>query len=164
MDGGVSKTYVDTSYFVTAALNEENADEVRRMFFRLKNNAFRVVVPQLVLGETVAKILEKRSGYHERSDCLGRLHGMFSEYAIDVRSCLPNVSVKTCEIIPDIHANDDRITANDAMILAQVLADPESKFFITADRVLLDGEWITRYEQSLHGKYRRVRLKITDSV
>ena len=54
-----------------------------------------------------------------------------------------------------------RLTPNDAMILSEVLADPDSKFFFTRDGDILENLKIKNYENSLfEDGSRNTRLKI----
>ena len=50
-------TYVDTNYFLSLILDD--VDEAQHLFYTLRSPSYHVLVPQLVLGEITAKILEK---------------------------------------------------------------------------------------------------------
>lgn len=63
----------------------------------------------------------------------------------------------------DLLEVDDQIDPNDALIVSQVLADPDSKFFFTNDTKMLDNQKILGYEYELRKTDRRnTRLKIID--
>ena len=59
---------------------------------------------------------------------------------------------------------DEWLDATDAMILSQVLSDPDSKFFFTTDSAMLRNAVIMDAEKSLRGEgKRRAILKISDT-
>ena len=71
----------------------------------------------------------------------------------------------TPRIMPDIQELDERLTPNDAMILSEVLADPDSKFFFTRDNDMLENLKIKKYESALFEcGSRNTRLKIRDDL
>ena len=125
----------------------------------MKKGSYRILAPQLVLGEITAKILEK-SKPSELPDRLQRYHLLFSEYGID-HSCLPGVGRCVSQHMSHLEEIDDRLDPNDALILSQILADPDSKFFFTADTKIRHNPKIMEYESELYSKGdRSTRLKI----
>lgn len=88
--GGPSRAYVDTHYFLSVIFEEDVACDARRLFYSLQSRSYRVLVPQLVLGEINAKILEK-TGVSELHDRFQKYASVFSDYGID-HSCLPGVA------------------------------------------------------------------------
>lgn len=127
------------------------------------NNSYRVLVPQIILGEIVAKILDKSDAVSLRND-LGKL-GEVLKYKISVEECLPGTSRDTPRIMLDMQSLDERLTPNDTMILSEVLADPDSKFFFTRDSNMLENLKIKNYENSLfESGSRNTHLKIRGSL
>ena len=57
--GGTSRAYVDTHYLLSIILEESDAKAARHLLYKLRDNSYRILVPQTVLGEATAKILEK---------------------------------------------------------------------------------------------------------
>ena len=159
--GGPSRAYVDTHYFLSVIFEEDVACDARRLFYALRNRSYRVLVPQLVLGEISAKILEK-TGADMLPDRLQKYASLFSDYGID-HSCLPGVGRHVPQCMSELQEIDGQIDPNDALIVSQVLADPDSKFFFTNDAKMLDNQRIREYESKLRGTNRRnTRLKIID--
>ncbi|MDE0267224.1 MAG: hypothetical protein OXK17_09500 [Thaumarchaeota archaeon] len=159
--GGPSRAYVDTHYFLSVIFEEDVACDARRLFYSLQSRSYRVLVPQLVLGEINAKILEK-TGVSELHDRFQKYASVFSDYGID-HSCLPGVGRHVSRCMSDLLEVDDQIDPNDALIVSQVLADPDSKFFFTNDTKMLDNQKILGYEYELRKTDRRnTRLKIID--
>ena len=162
--GGVSRAYIDTHYFLSIVYDEGDSQDARLLLSQLGSNSYRVLVPQIILGEIVAKILDKSDADSLRND-LGKLGEIFFKYKISVEECLPGTSKDTPRIMLDMQGLDERLTPNDAMILSEVLADPDSKFFFTRDRVILASLKIKKYENSLfEDRSRNTRLKIRDDL
>ena len=160
--GGVSRVYVDTHYFLSIVYDEDDAPDARLLLSQLDNNAYRVLVPQIILGESVAKILAKSDADSLRND-LGKLCEIFFKHNISVEECLPGASRDAPRIMLDLQGTDERLTPNDAMILSEVLADPDSKFFFTSDSDIMVSLKIKEYESDLFDSgFRNTRLKIRD--
>lgn len=161
---GVSRTYVDAHYFLSLIYDEDDAQDARRLFSRLNHSIYRVLLPQIMLGEIVAKILDK-SDKGSLMDDFGRLCTIFFKYGISVEKCLPGIGANVPRIMLDIQRLDERLMPNDAMILSEVLADPDSKFFFTNDRDILMSLKIKQYERDLfESGSRNTRLKIRGSL
>ena len=158
--GGPSRTYVDTHYFLSLIF-EDDADEAQHLFYTLRSPSYHVLVPQLVLGEITAKILEKSSS-NDLSDRFQKYCSLFSDYNLD-HSCLLGVDEDACLHVSKLRAIDDWLDPNDALILSQALADPHSKFFLTHDTKMLDNQKIVNDERELRDNSRRyTQLKIKD--
>ena len=107
-----------------------------------------MLVPQIILGESVAKILDKSDADSLRND-LGKLGEIFFKYKIGVDKCLPGTSRNVPRTILDMQCLDECLMPNDATILSEVLADPDSKFFFTRDSDILENLKIKNYESGL---------------
>ncbi len=119
-------------------------------------------MPQILLGEVVAKILDKSDADSLKND-LENLDEIFFKYKISVEECIPGVGRDTPRIMLDIQDLDERLTPNDAMILSEVLADPDSKFFFTRDSDILENLKIKNCENSMfEDGSRNTHLKIRD--
>ncbi|MDE0267216.1 MAG: PIN domain-containing protein [Thaumarchaeota archaeon] len=161
--GGTSRAYVDTHYFLSLIFEDDDASDVKRLFYKLQNGSYRILVPQLVLGEITAKILGK-SQSDELPDRLQKYHSLFSVYHID-HSCLPGVDRRVSQHMSNLENIDDWLDPNDTLILSQVLADPNSKFFFTVDTKILYNPKILDYEYELRKDGdRTTKLKITESL
>ncbi len=162
--GGVSEAYIDTHYFLSIVYDEGDSQDARLLLSQLDNNAYRVLVPQIILGEIVAKILKKSDANSLRND-LGKLGEIFFKYKISVYECLPGTSKNTPRIMLDMQNLDERLTPNDTIILSEVLADPDSKFFFTRDSNILENLKIKNYERSMfESGSRNTHLKIRGSL
>ena len=162
--GGISRAYLDTYNFLNLFTEESSRDLTRSLFYKLKQNSYHVIVPQIILGEIVSQILEKPDKEERLSD-FRKFHNLFFDYNINVNECLPGMSENACEIMSKIRNIDEYIDPNDAIILAHVLADPDSKFFITPDSKILGNQKLIKYANSLYmdGK-RNTKLKIQESI
>ena len=112
----------------------------------------------------MSQILE-RFDPAERPFYFEKFLGIFSTYDIDVSGCLPGIPENTCEIVSEMHRTDPWLDPNDTLILAQALADPDAKFFFTADSKLLGSKAIRAYERALREAGRRnTELKIVQWI
>lgn len=139
--------------------DEGDSQDARRLFSQLDNNAYHVLVPQIILGKIVAKILDKSDSNSLWND-LGNLCEIFFKHKINVEECLPNISRYVLRIMLDVQDLDERLTPNDVTILSEVLADPYSKFFFIRGRTMLESLKIKKYESGLfEGGSRNAPLK-----
>lgn len=129
--------------------------------YKASKGSFEIVVPQIVLGEAVSKILKRGKGARRLMD---RLVGTIEKYGIDIDRCLVPVSKSTFEIM-EMRRRDQRLDGTDIAILAHALADPDAKFFLTIDVDMMDNPAIDGYEIELRDEGRRnVKLNITDRI
>ena len=161
--GGTSRAYVDTHYLLSIIFEEGDAEAARHLLYTLRGRSYHILVLQTVLGEVTAKILEKSSP-DELPDRLRIYHSLLLDCGIDY-SCLPGIDRRAPRYMLGLQAVDDRLDPNDALIVSQVLADPDSKFFFTADAEMRRNTAILDYESSLREKGdRNTRLKIRESL
>jgi len=161
--GGPSRAYVDTHYFLSLIFEEDTAGVARHLLYTLKSHSYHVLVPQTVLGEITAKILEKSSA-DELLDRLRTYHSVFSDYGID-HLCLPGIDRRAPGYMSDLQKIDDQLDPNDALLISQVLADPNSKFFFTTDAKMRHNPEILDYESRLREQGdRSTKLKIRESL
>ena len=123
--GGTSRAYADTHYLLSIIFEEGDAEAARHLLYTLRGRSYHMLVLQTVLGEVTAKILEK-SGPDELPDRLRIYHSTLLDCGIDF-SCLPGVDRRAPRYMLDLQEVDDRLDPNDALIISQVLADPDSK-------------------------------------
>ena len=156
--GGTSRAYVDTHYLLSFVFEETAAEETRRLLYKLRGDSYRILVSQTVLGEVTAKILQR----YESGDIPERFQrygSLFSDYGID-HVCLPGVDKDSGYHMSELQKIDDRLDPTDTLIISQVLADPDSKFFFTHDKDILDNKCIMEYEyQMREAKQRNTLLK-----
>lgn len=161
--GGPSRAYVDTHYFLSLIFKDDAAAAARQLLYTLRGHGYHVLVPQTVLGEITAKIMEKsRPG--ELLTNLQVYHGILSQYGIDY-TCLLGVSRDAPRHMSYLQENDVWLDPNDMLIVSQVLADPDSKFFFTADGKIRRSIAIRDYESRLRDAGdRNTKLKIRESL
>ena len=158
---GVSRVYFDSHYLLEVVFEGKHKDEVERLLYATSRDGFETLVPQTVLGETVSKILA-RDGHEGMPD---RLDRTLQKYGIDARRCLPPAPKGAFAIMEELRRMDERLDATDTMILAQVLADPDSKFFFTLDEKMSDNYAVGKCEEGLRRSgHRNTKLKITDRI
>lgn len=158
---GVSRAYLDSSYLISLIKGEDGAREVKRMLYKLRSNAFDVFVPHVVLGEVCGVIFRDFKSDHDRRDKMTMLVDVMRSNKIPWENMKP--AKKDAFGIMAILSKDEWLDATDAMILAHILSDPDSKFFFTTDDAMLENVVATDLEISLRGEgKRRASLEILD--
>ena len=159
---GVSRAYIDSYYLLAVVLERPEKADAERLLYALSRGGFETLVPQTVLGETVSKILTRGK---DAPRLLDRLVRTLEKHGIDARRCLPPAPKGAFAIMEELRRMDDRLDATDAMILAQVLADPEAKFLFTPDGEMNNNKAVREYETELRrGGLRNEKLKITERI
>ena len=159
---GVSRVYFDSHYLLEVVFEGEHKDEVERLLYATSRDGFETLVPQTVLGETVSKILTRGK---DAPRLLDRLVRTLEKHGIDARRCLPPAPKGAFAIMEELRRMDERLDATDTMILAQVLADPDSKFSFTLDEKMSDNYAVGKCEEGLRRSgHRNTKLKITDRI
>ena len=159
---GVSRVYFDSHYLLEVVFEGKHKDEVERLLYATSRGGFEVFVPQTVLGETVSKILTRGK---DAPRLLDRLARTLEKHGIDARRCLPPAPKRAFAIMEELRKRDERLDATDTMILAQVMADPDSKFFFTLDVKMTRSQAVATHEKELRRDgLRNEKLKITDRM
>ena len=158
---GVSRAYIDSYYLLAVVFGRPNKAAAERLLYALSRGGFEILVPQTVLGETVSKILA-RDGHEGMLD---RLDRTLQKYGIDASRSLPPATKRAFAIMEELRKRDERLDATDAMILAQVMADPDSKFLFTLDVKMTRSQAVATHEKELRRDgLRNEKLKITDRM
>lgn len=159
---GVSKVYLDSSYLLALIKEEDGAQEVRHMLYKLRTNAFEVFVPHIVLGEICGVIFRDFESGQDMRNKTARLVDMMDSNGISWENMKPTER-DAFEIMVILSAKDKSLDATDIMIVSHVLSDPNSKFFFTADSNMLKNVAITDLEKDLNARGKRhTTLKISD--
>lgn len=159
---GIPRAYIDSYYLLEVVFGGKNRYDAERILYKASKGSFDVFVLQVVLGEVVSKILVgKKPARH----AVCALVDTIEKYNIDVRKRLVPVDKGAFAIMRELRDKDQRLEGTDIMILAHVLHDPDSKFFLTTDRKMINNQMIADYEEEMRrSKRRNTELKITDSV
>jgi len=163
---GVSRAYLDTYYLLEVVMKRRNKRTVEHLLSRIKSPSFKIMVPQIVLGEATAKIFSMCSENNE-SPCMlvEKVADLLQKYQINVKNCLPPPRKEAFAIMAELADRDEMLDATDIMILAYALADPDSKFLFTTDTKMLRNARIKEYDRYLRDdKRRNTTLIITNYV
>ena len=161
---GISRIYLDSYYLLEVIMKTDLKTDVERLWYRISGGSFKIILLQTVLGETAAKISQMYNK-QELPDRFVTFANIISEYKIDVDHCLPPPQGHVFAMMDELQHKDQYLNNTDIMILAQVLYDPYSKFFITPDSKLVDNPAIKSYERELRESGRRhEKLKITEII
>ena len=161
---GTSRAYLDTYYLLEVLFDGYYKQDIKRMFARLDSNAFEVFIPQIVLGEAVSQIFEKSATKTQAGRLMEMLAHLLQDYKWGTANMLPP-SDRAFRIAAELARVDDRLVGVDREILAIALADPDSKFLFTPDRVLTENKNICNHEMLLRQNgERNTRLKIVENL
>lgn len=160
----VSRVYLDSYYLLEMIYKGDSYRDVKKLLYKIKEPAFEVFVPQIVLGEVVAKVF--RQPAREWASTLSQLSKTLQDHGIDPDACLtPPQKDMAFEIMHYLSVADPRLDTTDIIILSHALADPCSKFFFTPDSKLVQNLKISEYEKKLRKEGKRATdLKISDAL
>lgn len=161
---GVSRIYLDTYYLLEVVFEGGYKEYVEHLFSQISNSSFEVFIPQIVVGEAVSQMYEKCGDRTRPDHLLERFASLIEKYGWGDTNMTPPPN-KSFHIMDELLHVDDRLTGVDVEILAIALADPDSKFLFTPDRILVKNENICNYELLLrqNGK-RNTKLKILERL
>ena len=112
--------YIDTYYLLEMVLKGDKKHDAEKILYKARKGSFELVVPQIVLGEAVSKILKRGK---DARRLMGRLVDTIEKYGIDVNVCLAPVAKSAFEIMEEVRRRDPRLDGTDLAILAHALAD-----------------------------------------
>ena len=159
---GISRVHLDTYYLLEIVFKGDKKQDAEKILYKASKGSFEIVVPQIVLGEAVSKILKRGKDARRLMD---RLIDTIEKYEINVGACLVPVSKNAFGIMEEVRRRDQRLDGTDIAILAHALADPDAKFFLTIDVDMIDNLAIDGYETELRNDGRRnVKLNVTDRI
>ena len=159
---GISRVYLD-SYYLLEMITRTPDSDVKKLLYTIKSNSFEIFVPQIVLGEVVAKIFTKPA--QDREDALSKLHKVLQDHGIDPASCMPPPQGAVLEIARCLRNVDSYLYMTDVLIISHALADPNSKFFFTPDSKLTQNHKILECEKRLRDDNKReTELRISDGL
>lgn len=155
----MQRVHLDTWALMVALVGGEFEDRVKQLLRQSGTHSYSFVTCQVALGEAVAVIL--RDG----PDSVRLLHGLLgllADIRVDPGRCMPPIDRATFAVANELLSVVPELDMADRVILAHALADPDSLFFITNDRKMVNNPLIIRYEKSLRTQGRRnTKLTIT---
>ena len=161
---GVSKAYLDTYYLLEVVMEGKYKADVKHLLSKISNPSFEIFIPQIVLGEALAKLFSKYD-MRDLPPRLEKLARIIVEGNMDVEACLVPPKGDVFTIMKTVKERDQRLDNTDVLILSHVLADSDSKFFFTTDQKLLHNRAILEYEKELRDKsIRNTKLKILERL
>ena len=137
---------------MVALVGGEFEERVKRLLQQGGHGSYLLVTSQVALGEAVAVIL--RDG-PDAARLLHGLLGLLADIRVDPGRCMPPLDRAVLAITSDLVSVAPELDMTDRVILAHALADPDSLFFITNDRKMLNNPSIVGYEESLRAQGRR---------
>jgi predicted nucleic acid-binding protein len=117
------------------------------LFKSISDPEYNVIVSQVVVGETITKLLSrKRKLYHR---LFSRFIYIFRWLGINTRNSMEPISKDILIITQELLERDHRLDVTDAVIVAAALANPNSRVLYTVDGKLVDNPKIIEYEKEL---------------
>ncbi len=144
----------------------EEQTHCNHIIARLQNWArssdVNIMISQAVLGEILV-ILRDKSPRDKIGDLFLELMNIIGR--LDAKT--PSAKKIDYQIALEIMQRDNRLEnqPNDALIVAQVLNDPDSEKFFTTDRRILESRYLIEIEENLRNQNKRNRtLRFTDRI
>ena len=146
--------YLDTSVLrdiVSRKHKDRNAS--KRLFASLGYAVYEVKVPQAAVGEAVTTVMRdfEPSEWEQLVGRIMRELGNMSDPATCFPPPDPAVAAKASEAMREVKG----MTKTDALIVAQVMMDPESQKLITTDNSILYSQWLEEEEREMRGRGER---------
>lgn len=113
---------------------------MERLFSQISGGSFHVFISQIVVDETISQIYEK-CGRTRPDDLFERFASLVEKYGWR-NANMPPLSNRSFHIMHELLNVDNRLTGTDLAILAQALADKDSKFLFTRDRTPLSNKGV----------------------
>ncbi len=156
--------YLDTSIIIGYL---KNKNDERRHSSEIINKLKRkhpnvtVIIPQVVLGEGIIKIIERE----EEGELVGDSFHKLEKVIKDLEAETPAPTKESLKIASDILEKNNHLKPTDALIVAQALCDPKSTRLFTTDGDLIGNkEIMEREERMREEEKRRGKLQITGEI
>ena len=157
----MNKIYLDTNIILEIILKTGNLfPDYKKIFYRITNN-YLIVIPQVVVGETLIKILEhsntsnKDKNVYEFTKIL--------ETNVDFYHNIPPLYEKVMTMAVDIKQNVDNIDYCDAVIVAHAINDGSDCALFTVDTNIHNSDYISDIILDLD-KTKNIKINIIDSI
>lgn len=120
---GISHAYIDTYYILEVVFEGEEKSHAKNLLYKLGHSgSFKILIPQIVLGEAVSKIFAKYDRKDVLDKALIRLAKIIRDVKINVNTCLvPPVSHGVFKIMQDLANRDGQLGRTDIMIVSHAL-------------------------------------------
>jgi len=139
----------------------KHADRVESMLRRSGPGSYSLVASQVSLGEAAAVILRCGPG---AARMLEGMIALLADSRVEPGRCMPPLDAGVLNVVQDLVRTAPRLDMTDRVMLAHALADPDSSFLITKDRMILSNSTkVGRYEKKARMQgLRNTRLRIVD--
>lgn len=160
-----TKVYLDT-WLLRAYVSEEPEDraDAKRELSRIRTDIYKIIVPQIVIGEAVSVIMRD---FDDPSIARLKLTNLYDELKniMDMKTCLPSLNNDIFLCAQRLKGFESELTDTDSLILAHAILDPDSDRLLTYDKVLLNSKPIKDEEERMRNASGRTRrLKIVDGL
>ena len=136
----------------------KHADRVESILRRSGPDSYSLVASQVSLGEAAAVILRRGPGAERM---LEGMIALLADCRVEPGRCMPPLDAGVLAAMNKLVRLAPELDMTDRAILAHALADPDSAFLITRDRMILNNDEIHRYEKMERSQGRRnTRLRI----
>ena len=140
----MTNTYIDTSVLVESILGKNKAkSEDMRTLSRIQSTGQKVMMPQLVIGETYFQI------YDDEISTSNEVHLNVKKFTELIQSlvpithgCTPAFSKEILELSLEIREKDSNLDYCDSLIVSHVLLDLDSRYLYTMDTSIQESTFI----------------------
>ena len=130
--------YFDTNILLLATGYEQMDYDMTQTMKKILYN-YKIKIPQIVLGETVAIIMKKTRD--DRQTCLADLESKLDEIE-SVSDNFPPPTNNVIKIARELHEISDIINDADSLVLAHAIADNDATRFFTKDRAMKNNRMV----------------------
>jgi predicted nucleic acid-binding protein len=131
------RTYLDSTILINAIIGKQGE---KTFFQKTLNNLIRlnheIYIPQIVLGESFVKIVEKSENSEKKRINVNCLLEWIQKLNSDILYGIPSIRENIIETALKIKKGDNRIDYNDAVIVSHAILDKEARYLVTTDKAI----------------------------
>lgn len=160
----MSRIYLDTNIILEIILKRNDLfPDYKRLFYNIRKYYTSIVIPQIVIGETLIKIIEESKASEKDQNVCEFVRFLEDEKYIDFHNDIPPLYEKVMRTAVEIKENVENIDYCDAVIVAHVINDGNNCTLFTVDRGVHNSQYISDIILDLN-ESKNIRICITDSV
>ncbi|MDF2737052.1 MAG: hypothetical protein K0S93_908 [Nitrososphaeraceae archaeon] len=150
--------YLDTNIITSLIIKDDLFDDYDKLLFNIEKY-HEIVIPQIVVGETLIKIIEKST--NKNKDVVE-----FTKFLIEktkFETNLPPLNDKILRMALEIKNEEPFVDYCDAVIIAHALNDGSDCSLFTTDKKVHDSQHIFELRRNLEKKT-KIKVKLLLSV
>jgi predicted nucleic acid-binding protein len=160
----LSRIYLDTNIILEIILKRNDLfPDYQQLIYNIKKYYSTIVIPQIVVGETLIKIIEGSKSSEKDQNVCEFVKFLEDKKHIDFFKDIPPLYDKVMITAVDIKQNVDNIDYCDAVIVAHVINDGTNCTLFTVDTGIHNSPYISDIILKLNKK-KNIIISLTDSI